>query len=73
MCGGYGMGPSAPKPRKKVTAAWLDRRVACNRGCRWFNEKFPDGAVPEVALAACSEPEWIRWFLKRWPAEDLVD
>jgi len=72
MCFGYGMGPSHPKPRKKVTGDWLARHGACDGGSRWFDKKFPTGAFPEDALAACGKSGWIVWFLKRWPAEDLV-
>ena len=47
-----------------ITLRWLKENGArCEDALSWFENTFPNGTTLTKALAACSNKEWIHWFL----------
>ncbi len=46
-----------------LTTKSLREKGARCEGLKWFNENFPRGTHIGVAMAACTNPNWIHWVL----------
>ncbi len=47
----------------RLTVEKLRARGAKCSGVEWFAKTFPHGSDISSALAACTNPKWIRWVL----------